>query len=85
MRARRIRTAPAAPAADPFGDIDLGLLDEAASMMDDVQNALSAVAGLADLLSGAADFGNPTNPSSRHARRLQRRKRRRGRHAVDTR
>src|SRR5882724_4383772 len=51
---------PPPPAADPFGDIDLGLLDEAASMMDDVQNALSAVAGLADLLSGAADFGNPT-------------------------
>jgi hypothetical protein len=28
--------------------------------MDDVQNGLAAVAGLADLLSGAADFANPT-------------------------
>jgi hypothetical protein len=51
---------PPPPAADPFAGIDAGLLDEAAGMMDDVQNALSEVAGLADLLSGAADFGNPT-------------------------
>ncbi len=51
---------PPPPATDPFGGIDAGLLDEAASLMDDVQNALSEVAGLADLLSGAADFGNPT-------------------------
>jgi DNA circularisation protein len=51
---------PPPPAADPFGDIDAGLLDEAASLMDDVQNALSEVAALGDLLSGAADFGNPT-------------------------
>lgn len=51
---------PPPPAADPFGDIDASLLDEAASMMDDVQNALSEVAALGDLLAGAADFGNPT-------------------------
>jgi len=51
---------PPPPASDPFGDIDLGLLDEAASLMDDVQNALGEVAGLVDLLAGAADFGNPT-------------------------
>ncbi len=51
---------PPPPASNPLGDLDAGLLDEAASMMDDVQNALSEVAGLADLLSGAGDFGNPT-------------------------
>jgi hypothetical protein len=51
---------PPPPAADPFGAIDLGLIDEAASMMDDVQNALAEVAGLVDLLAGASDFGNPT-------------------------
>jgi len=51
---------PPPPAANPLGDLDGGLLDEAASLMDDAQNALAQVAGLADLLSGAADFGNPT-------------------------
>lgn len=51
---------PPPPASDPFGEIDASLLDEAASLMDDVQNALSEVAALGDLLSGASDFGNPT-------------------------
>jgi hypothetical protein len=51
---------PPAPTASPLGDLDAGILDEAASMMDDVQNALSQVAGLTDLLSGASDFGDPT-------------------------
>jgi hypothetical protein len=51
---------PPPPAASPFGDIDTGLLAEAASLMDDVQNGLAAVSGLTDLLSGAADFANPT-------------------------
>jgi hypothetical protein len=51
---------PPPPAASGLGGLDLGILDEAASMLDDAQNALAQVAGLADLLSGAADFGNPT-------------------------
>lgn len=51
---------PPPPAADPFGGLDAGILDEAASLMDDMQNALAAVSGLTDLLSGAADFANPT-------------------------
>jgi hypothetical protein len=51
---------PPPPAANPLADLDGGILGEAASLMDDMQNALSQVAGLADLLSGAADFGNPT-------------------------
>jgi len=51
---------PPPPVVPGFGDLDLGILDEAASMMDDVQNALSAVSGLADLLSGASSFGDPT-------------------------
>jgi hypothetical protein len=43
-----------------LGDLDAGIVSEAASLMDDAQNALAQVAGLASLLSGAADFGNPT-------------------------
>jgi hypothetical protein len=51
---------PAPPAAYPVADLDAGILGEASSLMDDAQNALAQVAGLANLLSGAADFGNPT-------------------------
>ena len=51
---------PPPPAASPFGDIDTSLLDEAGALMDDVQNALAEVAGLVDLIAGAADFANPT-------------------------
>ena len=51
---------PPPPTPSPLGDLDTGILDEAASLMDDAQDALSQVAGLASLLSGAADFGNPT-------------------------
>ena len=51
---------PPPPTSDPFGGIDTDLLGEAASLMDDVQNALAEVAALGDLLAGAADFGNPT-------------------------
>jgi hypothetical protein len=51
---------PPPPVTSPLGDLDTGILDEAASLMDEAQNALSQVAGLASLLSGAADFGNPT-------------------------
>ncbi|WP_157270345.1 hypothetical protein [Azohydromonas aeria] len=50
---------PPPPATDVFAGIDAGLLDEAAAMMDDVQNALAEVAALADLVAGASDFGNP--------------------------
>jgi hypothetical protein len=52
---------PPPPAvSNPLGDIDTSLLDEAAGMMDDVQNAIGQVADLANLLAGAADYGNPT-------------------------
>ena len=51
---------PPPPVTSPLGDLDTGILDEAASLIDEAQNALSQVAGLASLLSGAADFGNPT-------------------------
>jgi len=43
---------------DPFAALDTGLLEEAASFVDDVQNALEQVSQLADLLSTPA-FGNP--------------------------
>ena len=51
---------PPPPASNPLGALDTGILDEAAGLMDDIQNGLAQVAGLASLLSGAADFGNPT-------------------------
>jgi len=51
---------PPPPAANPLADLDAGILGEAASLMDDVQNAIAQVAGLVDLVSGAIDFGNPT-------------------------
>jgi hypothetical protein len=43
---------------DPLAALDTGLLEEAASFVDDVQNALEQVSQLADLLSTPA-FGNP--------------------------
>lgn len=51
---------PPPPARNPLDGLDAGLLDEAAGLMDDVQNALAAVSDLAGLLAGAADFANPT-------------------------
>lgn len=51
---------PPPPAASPFSDIDASLLDEAAGLVDDMQNALGEVAGLANLLASAGDFANPT-------------------------
>lgn len=51
---------PPPPQSSLLDGIDAGLLDEASAMMDDIQNALAEVAGLASLLSGAADFANPT-------------------------
>jgi hypothetical protein len=44
--------------ADPFAALDTSLLEDAASFVDDVQNALDQVSQLADLLSTPA-FGNP--------------------------
>jgi hypothetical protein len=43
---------------DPLAALDTGLLEDAASFVDDVQNALEQVSQLADLLSTPA-FGNP--------------------------
>jgi hypothetical protein len=52
---------PPAPApADLFGDLNAGLLDEAAGFMDDVQNALDTVSQLADLVANVPSFGDPT-------------------------
>jgi hypothetical protein len=46
--------------SDPFGALDVGLLDEATAFMDDVQNALEEVSGLVDLIANAPAFGDPT-------------------------
>lgn len=43
---------------DPLSAIDTSLLEDAASFVDDVQNALEQISQLADLLSTPA-FGNP--------------------------
>jgi len=51
---------PPPPAGSPLAALDASILDEAACLMDDIQDGLAQVAGLANLLSGAADFGNPT-------------------------
>jgi hypothetical protein len=52
---------PPPPAvSNPLGAIDTSILEEAAGMMDDIQNAIGQVADLANLLAGAADYGNPT-------------------------
>lgn len=43
-----------------LGDLDLGLITEAAAFIDDVQNALEQVSSLVDMIASAQDFGNPT-------------------------
>jgi hypothetical protein len=54
---------PPEPAAlDVLPGLDADLLDEAASFMDDVQNALEEVGQLADLLANVPSFGDPTAP-----------------------
>ncbi len=50
---------PPPPASSLMGDLDLSLIDEAASMLDDFEDALSALEDIAGLLGGAADFANP--------------------------
>jgi hypothetical protein len=45
---------------DPLSAIDTSLLEEAASFMDDVQNAIEQVSQLADLLANFPSFGDPT-------------------------
>lgn len=52
---------PEPAAASPFGDLDAGLMDEAAGFMDDVQNALEEVSQLTDLIANAPSFGDPTS------------------------
>ncbi len=42
-------------------DLDAGLLDEAASFIDDVQDALQQVSDLVDLVANAPSFGDPTS------------------------
>ena len=52
---------PPPPAtANPLGDLDAGILDEAIASMDDIQNALAQVSDLVGLLAGAASYGDPT-------------------------
>jgi hypothetical protein len=43
-----------------FGDLDSVLDTEALGFVDDLQNTLDQVAGLADLLAAVPDFGDPT-------------------------
>jgi len=52
---------PEPAAADPFGALDTGLLDEAGAFMDDVQNAIEAVSDLVETLSNIPGFGDPTS------------------------
>lgn len=51
---------PPPASANLLGEIDAGLLDEAAGLMDDIQGAIGQVADLANLLAGAAGFADPT-------------------------
>jgi hypothetical protein len=51
---------PPPASANPLGDLDAGILDEAIAAMDDIQNAIAQVADLANLLAGAAGYGDPT-------------------------
>lgn len=44
----------------PLGDLDAGLLNDAAAFMDDVQNAVDQVSQLTDLIANIPSFGNPT-------------------------
>jgi hypothetical protein len=43
-----------------LGELDAGLLGEAAAFMDDVQSAIDAVSKLTDLVANMPDFGDPT-------------------------
>jgi hypothetical protein len=45
---------------DPLAALDTSLLEDAASFMDDVQNALEQVSQLTDLLANIPDFADPT-------------------------
>jgi hypothetical protein len=51
---------PTPVVADPLAALDTELLDEAAGLVDEAQNALKQVAQLADVLGLVPDFGNPT-------------------------
>lgn len=51
---------PPPASANLLGELDTGLLDEAAGLMDDIQSAIGQVADLANLLAGAASFADPT-------------------------
>lgn len=50
---------PPPPTSSLLDDLDLSIIDEAASMLDDFQNALAELESLTSLLSGASDFANP--------------------------
>jgi len=50
---------PPPPTSSLLDELDLGIIDEAASMLDDVQNALSELESLTSLLGDMPDFGNP--------------------------
>ncbi|MFM2119594.1 MAG: hypothetical protein RL722_1062 [Pseudomonadota bacterium] len=52
---------PPPPSLNPLDGIDTSLIDEAAGLMDEVQDAMAAVSGIAGLLSGASSFGDPTS------------------------
>jgi hypothetical protein len=45
---------------DPLAALDTGLLEDAASFMDDVQNGLEQISQLTELLANIPDFGDPT-------------------------
>lgn len=55
-RMRLRESPPPPPPADPFGDLDAGLLDQAAGFVDGVTDALGAVAALGNI----PDFRDPS-------------------------
>jgi hypothetical protein len=63
---------PPEPAGtDLLGDLDAGLLEEAAGFMDDVQNAVAAVSAIADLVGNVPSFGDGQIQVARRRRRAR--------------
>jgi hypothetical protein len=51
---------PPPASANPLAALDAGILDEAMSAMDDIQNAIAQVSDVVGLLGAASSFGDPT-------------------------
>jgi hypothetical protein len=55
---------PEPVADDPFGALDAGLLGDAMSMVDDIQDTLAAATALIDAIANFPSFGDPTEALS---------------------